>query len=104
MFLGVLVALFWFQCVVGPTAMAIASIIATTKATNANGTIMGLQQMSMNLGMALGPVLGAALFQINLYTPWLYLLCFEAAVLLLNSCARIPSHTTIAQGGALHPC
>ena len=45
---------------------------------------MGMQQMSMNLGMALGPILGSALFQINLYVPMLWLLCFEVCVLALN--------------------
>ena len=78
-FIGLLIGLFWFQCVVGPTAMAIASMIAIyTK------TIMGIQQMSMNLGMALGPILGSVLFQINLYAPVLWLMCFEVCVLALN--------------------
>eukprot|EP01045_Picozoa_sp_COSAG04_P044575 COSAG04_NODE_15195_length_540_cov_0.748299_1_plen_87_part_00 len=36
-FVALLISLFWFQCVVGPTAMAIASMIAAEKAKNANG-------------------------------------------------------------------
>ena len=56
---------------------------------------MGMQQMSMNLGMALGPILGSALFQINLYVPMLWLLCFEVCVLALNFYAVSYTHLTL---------
>ena len=41
------------------------------------GSIMGIQQMFMNAGQAIGPMIGAWLFSINLYVPWLYLFAFE---------------------------
>ena len=83
-FLGLLLILFCFQCVVGPTSMEIASLIAASKAKNANGTIMGMQQMAMNLGQAVGPIIGASLYKLNLWMPWLYLVAFEFLVLGLN--------------------
>ena len=43
----------------------------------ATGSIMGIQQMFMNAGQAIGPMIGAWLFSINMYVPWLYLFAFE---------------------------
>ena len=72
------------QCVCGPTSMVLCSIIAEKKAKNANGTIMGIQQMLMNSGQGIGPVFGAWLFSINLWAPWIYVFIFEVLILCLN--------------------
>eukprot|EP00931_Biecheleriopsis_adriatica_P107087 TRINITY_DN81421_c0_g1_i1.p1 TRINITY_DN81421_c0_g1~~TRINITY_DN81421_c0_g1_i1.p1 ORF type:complete len:501 (-),score=83.58 TRINITY_DN81421_c0_g1_i1:29-1492(-) len=84
-FAGINVTLFIFQCCVGPSAMNIIAVIAATKAKNANGTIMGFQQMIQSVGQVLGPLLGASLLKANLFAPWLYLLSFEVVALVLNS-------------------
>jgi MFS family permease len=78
-----IIALFFFQCVVGPTAMTIAALSATG-AKNADGTILGIQQAAMNAGQAVGPIIGGALYTVNVYAPFLYVACFEAVTLVLN--------------------
>lgn len=84
MFVGSVISLFFFQCVMGPTAMAIASLVASSKAKNADGTIMGIQQMFMNAGQAIGPIIGGSLYTINMYAPFLYLFSFECIALVVN--------------------
>merc|ERR1712194_617710 len=54
------------------------------KAKNADGTIMGMQQMFMNSGQAIGPLIGGALYSINRYAPFLYIALFEGVALVLN--------------------
>merc|ERR1711920_41258 len=82
--IAIIICLFFFQCVVAPTAMTIAAITAATKAKNADGTIMGLQQMFMNAGQAIGPIIGGTLYSTNLFAPFLYIACFEGIALILN--------------------
>ena len=92
--MALVILLFVFQCVVGPTTMEIASTIAATQAKNANGTIMGMHQVIMNLGQAVGPLIGAAMLKStwladpimgsSLCLPMVYLMVCEVCVLALN--------------------
>ena len=92
--MALIILLFVFQCVVGPTTMEIASTIAATQAKNANGTIMGMHQVVMNLGQAVGPLIGAAMLKStwladpimgsSLCLPMVYLMACEVCVLALN--------------------
>ena len=92
--MALVILLFVFQCVVGPTTMEIASTIAATQAKNANGTIMGMHQVIMNLGQAVGPLIGAAMLKStwladpimgsSFCLPMVYLMACEVCVLALN--------------------
>ena len=78
------VALFSLHCLSGPTATTIAATIAATQAKNADGTIMGLQQMCQSTGQAIGPVIAGALYMVNMHAAFLYVACFEVLSLSLN--------------------
>lgn len=82
-YIGLKCALLVFQCCVGPTAMAIAAGCAAAH-PECNATIMGVQQMFLSVGQAVGPIVGALLLKVGLFAPFAYVVSFEALVLALN--------------------
>ena len=66
-----------------PTAMSIAALSAA-KVPSKAGEILGYQQSAAALGEAVGPAVGAALYQANLVFPYVLFLSLELAVLSLG--------------------